>query len=531
MGGQDVIGNQHQDGDWEANNWQPLYIPFTSVPGPTDSVNIERDEPIKFFELFLTDEFVLKLVDQTNLYADQSIEQQQRLNAQKEHSRSKAWKPVTVQDIRKFLGLMFLTGIITKPELQQYWSTDELILTPMFSKVMSRNRFEIILSYFHFNDNSQRPADCTDRLYKVRPILDHMLTKFRELYTPGQNISIDEGMLSWRGRLGFKVYNKEKPIKYGIKSYVLTDSATSYCWQLKTYCGVAASLEETILTLLGNLTNKGYHLFMDNLYNSVRLSKRLLELGTHVCGTLRKNRGEPPAVHNASTSNMQVGDVIALHKENVLCVAWRDKRVVKAITTIGENGMVEVNVKQRGVPGGRIAKMKPTCITLYNTYMNGVDKLDQCIGYYPFTRKSVKWTKKFFFYILQIAMYNAYVLYKCKLQSPQCKSLSDFITSVIRSMIKMEDEEGNIVPVDEDAAVITPRTPTNDPATRLDGIMRNHSLKLIVGNGNKLYHTRVCRVCKKKGLRSETRYICGSCNIPLHKGACFTNYHSLRKYY
>ncbi|XP_033100412.1 piggyBac transposable element-derived protein 4-like [Anneissia japonica] len=183
---------------------------------------------------------------------------------------------------------MFLTGIIGKPELEQYLSTDELVTTPMFGKVMSRNCFEIILTYFHFKDNSQRPPNCNDRLFKVRPILDHLLSRFRELYIPGQNISIDEGMLSWCGRLGFRVYNKDKPKKYGIKSYVLTDSATSYCWQLKTYCGVGATFEETILGLLGNHTNKGHVLFMDNLYNSVRLSKRLLELGTYVCGTIRK---------------------------------------------------------------------------------------------------------------------------------------------------------------------------------------------------------------------------------------------------
>ena len=39
------------------------------------------------------------------------------------------------------------------------------------------------------------------------------------MYNPGEHISIDEGVLKWRGGLSFKVYSENKPIKYGIKCY------------------------------------------------------------------------------------------------------------------------------------------------------------------------------------------------------------------------------------------------------------------------------------------------------------------------
>lgn len=145
---------------------------------------------------------------------------------------------------------MFLTGIVGKPTLESYWSTDNLIETPMFAKVMSRNIFEAILSYLHFNDNDQCAPDCNDRLYKVRPMIDHFLEKFRKMYNPHENISIYEGMLSWRGRLGFRVYNPMKPVKYGIKSYVIIDSVNSYCWNLKPYCGTGTTLSGTGTTKL-----------------------------------------------------------------------------------------------------------------------------------------------------------------------------------------------------------------------------------------------------------------------------------------
>ena len=116
----------------------------------------------------MDDNIIEHIVQQTNLYAEQSIQCQQEQDKQQPHSRSRAWKPVTLVELKKFFGLLFLTGIIRKPTLQSYWSTDELISTPMFAKVMSRNRFELILSYLHFNNNEQRESDLEDRLFKVR---------------------------------------------------------------------------------------------------------------------------------------------------------------------------------------------------------------------------------------------------------------------------------------------------------------------------------------------------------------------------
>jgi hypothetical protein len=89
---------------------------------------------------------------------------------------------------------------------------------------MSRNRYEAIWSNLHCNNNAKCPVDNLDKLYKVRPLFDLLVSKFREYYNPGLNISIDEGMLLSRGRLSFCVYNPTKPVKYGIKSYILDHS-------------------------------------------------------------------------------------------------------------------------------------------------------------------------------------------------------------------------------------------------------------------------------------------------------------------
>ena len=45
------------------------------------------------------------------------------------------------------------------------------------------------------------------------------------------------------------------------------------------------------MDLLENYKNKNHIVYMDNYYNSVRLTELLLSHGIYVCGTLRQNRG------------------------------------------------------------------------------------------------------------------------------------------------------------------------------------------------------------------------------------------------
>ena len=78
----------------------------------------------------------------------------------------------------------------------------------VFNSVMPRNRYQTILQFLHFADNSQfDPNDPDrDRLYKVRPLVDHLVSKFKSTYIPEKEISVDKELLPWKGRLVFKQY-------------------------------------------------------------------------------------------------------------------------------------------------------------------------------------------------------------------------------------------------------------------------------------------------------------------------------------
>ena len=124
------------------------------------------------------------------------------------HSQANYWFDTTRNEMKKFLALTLLMGIMKKPELSDYWSTNVLLKGSVFNSVMPRNRYQTILQFLHFADNSQfDPNDPDrDRLYKVRPLVNHIVSMFKSTYIPEKEISVDEELLLWKGRLVFKQY-------------------------------------------------------------------------------------------------------------------------------------------------------------------------------------------------------------------------------------------------------------------------------------------------------------------------------------
>jgi hypothetical protein len=153
--------------------------------------------------------------------------------------------------------------------------------THFLSQTMSRNRFQIIHRYLHFND-STAIGTSEDRLYKIQPILDIVVNNFKSNYIFKREISLDEGMLGWRGRVRFCVYNPGKITKYGILVWIVCESTSGYICNIQIYDGKCGPLTETVSLLLEPYEGKGYHLYQDNYYKSVRLAEELLQKSIRV---------------------------------------------------------------------------------------------------------------------------------------------------------------------------------------------------------------------------------------------------------
>ena len=265
-------------------------------------------------------------------------------------------------------------GIVKKPRVQDFWSTDPALATPAFNNTMIRDRFELLLKFWHFCNNEEQIEG--DRLFKLRNICDLLISQFQSVYTPEKEVSIDESMILWRGRLIFRQFIPGKRHKYGVKLYILCETS-GYVYNMLVYCGKMDPMagfghaESVVLKLMDNRLDKGHVLFIDNFYTSVPLAKTLLEKKTYVCGTVRRNRKNLPEA--VVSSKLKKGETAARKKGNVVVVKWQDKREVLMLSTLHAGHVTEGTKRNRR---GKQIK-KPDCVFAYNAHMCRVDHLDQ----------------------------------------------------------------------------------------------------------------------------------------------------------
>lgn len=266
-------------------------LTFTeNSPGINEEIieNFIDKEPYDFFKLLFTNEIIHHIVIETNRYAAQTVKKEKKPN-----SRVRRWTDTNEEEIELFFGLIIWMGLCRFPKICDYWSQN-IIYSHNIRTIMSRNRFELLLRMLHFNDN-EGVFQNDDRLRKISPLVDMLKERFQSVLIPQRDICIDETLVPFRGRLGFRQYIQNKRHKFGIKLFKLC-CKDGYTYNLSVYCGQEHKNENltvptsVVLKLIEPLLDKGRVLYVDNYYTSVELAKVLLHRKTHLVGTLRRNR-------------------------------------------------------------------------------------------------------------------------------------------------------------------------------------------------------------------------------------------------
>ena len=112
----DSGGSVSEDSDPESNDWKedPPTIKnfiFNETPGLNVAVP-ENAPPIFFFNLLPADDLLKTLVQKTNEYADRVINATRPLRCR---SLWNHWKDVNLDEMRKFIGILFSMGVISLP--------------------------------------------------------------------------------------------------------------------------------------------------------------------------------------------------------------------------------------------------------------------------------------------------------------------------------------------------------------------------------------------------------------------------------
>lgn len=332
------------------------------------------------------------------------------------------YKDMDFIEFEAFIGLLLFTSIF-KSAHENMLSMFSKGVTgrPIFLATMSVKRFEILLMCLRFDDPATRDTRRkNDRAALISEIFESFIANSQKLYCPKENVTADEMLIPFRGRCQFRQYMPNKPGKYGIKVFCLTDSGCGYLYNAFIYTdkdcyGKGLSIEEqklkkptqAIIKLTKPLHNSNRNVTADNWFSTKQLADELSIRGLTYVGTLNANKPEVPKEFLKSKYR-KVGETLYGFNGQTTLVSFVPKKnkAVNLISTMHHTKETDPE------------KNKPEIICYYNKTKGGVDLLDMKCANYSCNRRCQRWPLVVYYMLLNASSVNAFILYLCFRQNP-----------------------------------------------------------------------------------------------------------------
>ena len=407
-----------------------------------DDIEIEEDTirnippniktPYDFFSLFINEQFINYLVEKTNEYAKykkEKISKNKKGEKEKEKEEGKEeekaekkikktrldkWRDVKYSDMEKFIAVIILMGIHKLPGYKDHFSKNQILASPA-QKFLSQWVYESITGFLHASDPGSKGK------YKIIKLINDIMEKSQKYYYPCTCVTIDERMISFKGKSRFVVYEPAKPTKYGFRPYVLSDYKSGYTYGLQ----LLEDLDEIndnnkiynlVMSLMNNLnknniSGKKHILATDGLYTSEKL---LEEESFYFIGSLRYNRIK--SEHEEITKPIKKGTYQYFYKKvngkYYLLTKYMDCKLVLIVSNFLEP-LNTLNRFRWSKIENRFIKIKyPEIIKIYSHLMKGVDIANQLISYYELRHRTYKWWKRILYHLFDISIVNSFIIYK-----------------------------------------------------------------------------------------------------------------------
>jgi Transposase IS4/SAP domain len=356
------------------------------------------------------------------------------------------WKPFTVTEIKKFIGLYILQGLSPSPQVKMKFkpqSIDAINGSDLCSSVFGENaekRHKQFKSFFAVqNPLLPVPSKTTHPNWKVDPFLAWVQTISMEAWDVGSHLSGDEQTIGFKGNHADKQRISYKKEGDGFLADAIAEDGYTYTFFFrnmpapKKYIDMKLSpLHARVLFMFNTLKEKHCTIGLDNLYISARFVREafISKSAVMVHGVARKSgRGLPKYViqeeiKNAKEAEKVRGTTKAAVLEgdpecpNMVAFSVYDTKPVHFLTMAATNlkwvekcKRVFDKAEQRNVSH---KFLRCQVIDEYNNGMNGVDVADQLRGSYRIDRwmKKRKWWWSIWMWGVQLLLVNAYILYK-----------------------------------------------------------------------------------------------------------------------
>lgn len=305
-----------------------------------------------------------------------------------------------------------------------------------------------------------------------------------------------------------------------------------------------------VVALVNLLPEATYHVFLDNLFSSCDLFRRLRQCGHGATGTARRNCGlyeglvKLKAADNTAAGSIGFNEVVVIPTPDnqVNQIAWKDNSLVLFLSTVFKGDEVINRWRKRPTTDKIAARLIqrffgdepvklipiPSIAAAYNDEMNAVDRGDQMRAYWgpdrPVRRggwKALAWD-----FLLEIALINSFILQQQG--QPQWRpemSQVDWRQRIVNSLIE------TYAPKTESRQ----RFRTGDEFTPIlqHNLIRRGRSECLACQGFHLGQPRPRRSRKPLSAVSgnrrrapQSRYRCQQCNVALCRtGNCWNLWH------
>ena len=488
---------------WRKNSFQrPNDISWKDALYLPDSWN--DFTPLQFFFLIFDEKLLEHIVEQTNIYALQSKGTELKVN---------------LIELKTYIGILMKFGLVGTQCYCDFWKNSSRYST--IADAMNQNRFKEIKSFLHFNDNSQlmpRGHPEHDKLHKIRPAIEAIRNNCLKI-PQEEHQAIDEQIIPTKCHSALKQYNPKKPHKCGYK-VISRAGESGFVYDFLIYTGKSSTEDPEkvgvassyVLKLSQDVPrNKNYKLFFDNWFSSLPLIEVLNDQGILFLSTVRSNRLKGINLREEKYMKKEGRgsfDFRVDEDSNTIAIKWYDNKIVHLLSNYAGIEPTDLCKEWDRRVTHTVEVARPFAVNEYNKFIGGVDLADMLIELYHIDLKSRKWYTRIFFYLLDMSIVNAWLLYRRVQSVKNVKSISlfDFKEDVSYSlMTSTQAKRGR--PTDSKECVKKKRNISCHPADSVRLDEKAHWPEWVD-------QPQRCKKCMK----AQSNVICSKCGVAL----CFT---------
>lgn len=490
---------------------------FIQNSGPSHHLP-KNSDAVDFFNLLFPSALMELITNETNAHAK---------TCQYLGTGSPDWMPVTVHEVKGFIGLVILMGIQTLPDPSHYWSWSHHDNSYTFYRAMSFKRFKQIAANIRMGsfttDEYRGTSNPNDSLHIFRPMLDILSRAMWDAYRPNACLTIDRALLP--GLEEEDRHSKGNP-KTQPQVWLLCDSKSGYCHRFLIQMG-AKNHQETgfsvVPQLVEGLEDKNHQIYLASSLTSVPLMQKLLDQGIYASSSFPPPSPILPRDLWEEGQLEKAGDFLQKQFGPLLATRWKDTKEMGCLSTNASPGQPDTVWRRSQTKVGELDPIqRPMAFCLLQENMRGVDICKQLLACNPLggILQDRHW-RSLFWFLVNLSIVNAFIVLRESRKDNPPAWVQDGLFSQVNFRKRLGNQLAKCAQkYFETMEIASSRGMRGEVVD--EPVKQRHRMAKISTISKR------CRNCNMKNIRHESVYGCVICKINLCKQpACFWEYHGL----